>query len=186
MTPLRQLCFYEILFGFEDEFVEAAAFAASRRVVGQLVQGWAADERERLVQQLLGGDRVARLALGSAGGHERLEAVGIDHVRPQQVAVVARDQHLRTEPSRPRARDIRAQHRHGVGWWIAGPQRLDHPIRRDGLAAMQQEQREQRTLLRAAERKLLAVTPGDRLAQQSELQLAGGGAHRPMVYSPSP
>ena len=132
------------------------------------------------------GEAEAALGIRSFGGDPRpeelvvlsatdLRQIGVDAIRVHHELIA-----LRTRPQQRCAlawrrvglktaaqpEDVRAQHLYGAPWTTRGPEAVEECVSRHDLIPVQQEQREQRQLLRRAEVDLGAVPPrGDRAQQ---------------------
>jgi hypothetical protein len=76
----------------------------------------------------------------------RVERVGFDL---EDISARARPQH--SHPGLAQLRDVRLQRGGRRGWWRAVPQLVDQPVRRYDAVGVNEEQREQRTWLAAAD-----------------------------------
>ncbi len=126
------------------------------RLVGQVGQRRAAPHRKGLPQPFGRGRRVAGVERGAAAGSQRLEAVRVELAgrHPQHIAARLRSQGRRPVAERP------ANLQHGVLQRLGrgrrrrpAPERVDQPLGRDDLVAVDQQQREQRALPPAGERE---------------------------------
>ena len=170
VAPLRKLRLGEVLGGSGAQLTEPLPFNRGGVVVWQLGQRRAANECERALQLGLSGERVAAFELVAPGGHECLEAVGVDPggSRAQLVAAAPRDERPVAKRSGAQARDVGPQHLDSVGWRARRPQHVDHAIGRHRLVAVQQQEREHGALLRAPEPDRAAVVPRRRRAEEPE------------------
>jgi hypothetical protein len=153
VAALRQPALGQLLLRGGAQLLEALALGAGAVVVRQLGQRRPADERQRLGEQ-----RLCRgcVGLAAGGGDERLEAVGVG-LAAQLVAVVVRLQ--LGDPRHAQARHVGPHDLQRVRRRPRRPQHVDHAIGRDHLVAVQDQQREQRPLLRASQIDLAAVLP---------------------------
>ena len=151
------------------ELVEPDALGCGLVVVWQLGQCPSAHESRCLAQGNIGGGRAAPVELGAACRQQFLQSVRVDLPprRTQLIARRARKQGCRVQGTGPQPRDIGPEHGHRVRWYAGRPQDVSHPVGRDGLVAVQEQQREHCALLWAAELHLATVPPGRRWTEQS-------------------
>ena len=122
------------------------------RLIREIGERLAAPQPQRRAQQLARGRSVAISERATRVGDQRLEALGVDLTRlhRQQVAAPARDEHLVTQRL-AQMRHVPLQRLRCRRRWSLAPQLIDQTIARDHLPATQQQDRQQRPLLRAAE-----------------------------------
>ena len=152
----RELRLGALLEEGEAELVEPRDLLLRERLVAELGQRLAAPEGERLVEERRPAHGLARPRLVDEAPHAgQVELLGLE---PDDVAGRARLDRVRAERL-PQLRDEVLERRDGGRRRIAGPERLDEPVDRDDPTGLEQQQREERPLLRAAERDRLAA-PG--------------------------
>jgi hypothetical protein len=154
---------------------EPARGRLGERLVGEVGERSAAPEPERVAQDrgralgLPGGERLAALS------REALEADGVDRLRRrvEHVAAGAHRDHGAVAEGGPQLRhvDLQPRERGGVE---RGPERLDQPVRRDGHAGLEREQRQQRALLAPSQANGLAVTGDLERPEDAELEPQSG------------
>jgi hypothetical protein len=149
VLPRGQVGLDPLLQGREAQVLQARHVRVRERLVGQIGQRWAAPEPERLAQLRGGGSGVGVGGLGD----ERLEAgeVELGWLDPEQIAGRARQEPSVAElVAQPRDVDLHALgHRRRRR---AAPH-LDEELRREDVVGVQQQHREQRSLLAPAERE---------------------------------
>jgi hypothetical protein len=145
-----------VLKGVQAELLQSLPLGLGEGLVGDVGQGRAAPQPERLPQHLGGRPRLAALQQPVALLGQRHEAGGVevpgrDH---QPVAGRLGDQHPRRRPGRATGFQRPAQVRHiglqrgaGLGGLLLAPQLLDQPVERDHLVRMNQHHRQHGPLL---------------------------------------
>jgi hypothetical protein len=139
----------------EPQLLEALGLGAREVLVAKVGKRLAAEERERAPQKL--GPRV-RVRLPPGLRHQRVETAEVAVLRPQakRVSRWARLDRLRSEQL-PERRHVPVQRlRHRLRR-LRPPQGLDQLVCTDHLAPAQQQQREQRPLLRPGRRQVAPV-----------------------------
>ena len=150
----RELRLGALLDERELELLEPRDLLPSERLVAELRQRLASPQRERLIEQLGAPRRLARpRGVDEAPDAGEIELLGVE---PHEVAGRARLDHVRAERL-PQLRDEVLQRRRRGRRRVALPQRLDEPVERDDPSCVEQEHREERALLRAAERDRVAA-----------------------------
>ena len=157
----------------QAQLAQATERSPHRRVELELGERGAAPECERPLED--------RGGLLGASGHQRLpplagqplEAVEVEVLRvgPEDVAVQLGHQRRVSARSREDLADLRQVDVQGSGDRarpLGSPDPLHQSLARDQLVGVQEQEREQRALPRAAERERLAVDPGLERAQQPE------------------
>ena len=180
VTAQGQLGIDAVLEGGQPEILEPACLGAGERFVGDVGQGLTSPESESLLQPLRG-------AAGVAGGEplppldrEALESVGVDAVGLglERVPVSARHERLRAEDlAEPRDVDL-----HGLGRGrgrALPPEGVDDPVHGHGLAAVDQEVREDGALARASQPDWLIPHENLQRAEHPELDRPTGSDARP-------
>ena len=133
----------------EPEVLETAAFDLRERLV-ELGERTAAPERERLTQQ---ARRMLRMGIARLGD-QRFEAPQVDRRRLGREEITrwaCLQRRVRQQLAQPRHVDLHRRHR-GLGRRVA-PQVVDQSFAGDDTVRVVQQERKQRTLLRASERK---------------------------------
>ncbi len=150
----------------EVELLEARDLLLGERLVAELGERLAAPEGECLVEQLRPPRGLVRPGLVDEPPHPgyvqllRLEAHEIarrprlDHVRPERL---------------PQLGDEVLQRRRGGRGRCPVPERIEEPVERDDAPGLEQERRQQRALLRAAESDRLAVCTSFERAEDGEV-----------------
>ncbi len=162
--------------GGDALLVEPGDGGAGERRVGDVGQRRAAPQREGVAQER--GGALGRRRPGLA--HEVLEPgqVELRALDAQQVARLARDEppvaHRTPQPRHVDLDALRDRRRRRLA-----PDLVDQPVGRDDLVGVQQQDREQGTLARAAERQRAAVRVGLHRSEQPEL-------HRGSFTAPHP
>ena len=111
----------------------------------------------------------------------RVEALGIER---QLVAALARDDHAGravaglTRQRLAQAGDLHLHRLGGVGGWTLPPELVDQTVRAERLVGVQQEQRQERPLLAAAERDRVALLEDLERAENAEVHARGMRASR--------
>ena len=136
----------------QARFLQARDLALSERLIREIGERLAAPQPQRRAQQLARGGSVAVGERATRVGGHRLETVGVDLTRRRrkQVAAAARQEHLVAQ-CLAQMRHIPLQRFRCRRRWSLAPQLIDQTIARDRLPAAQQQDRQQRPLLRAAE-----------------------------------
>ena len=161
----------------QPELVEPRDLLLCERLICELLVGVPAPQRQRLPQHRRGGLRIFGDELTTLHGQpleqQRVDVVGwcFQHVARWP------GQHERTFRARlpaglERRTQVGDEHPHGVVPVRAGvvrPQLVDDPIRRHHRPVMDQQQRQQRPLLRRAQLDSLAVAEHLQLAEDPEL-----------------
>ena len=133
----------------EARGLEPLCFRLRENVVGELGEGLAAPEPERLAEQpaRLGGIGAFRLA-DQLLETEQVELVGVE---PDQIAGLLRHDRCAVSEQLPQLRDVVLERVRSCGRRVTRPQRVDQAVDRDGRVRGQQKEGEQRSLLRAAQ-----------------------------------
>ena len=159
----REIRLDPIFEGGQPELLEPGDLAPRKVFVGEVGEGRASPERERLAESSGGrlsgpvGDRAPAI------GEQLLEALGIELARLDSEHVARRlgYEHLAAQRP-PEVGDVPLDDLAGGRRRIAAPEPLDQPVGRHDLVPVQQQDREQGALLAAAE--------GDRPAALGNLQ----------------
>ena len=132
--------------------LQARDLALSERLIREIGKRLAAPQPQRRLQQLPGARSVTVGERATSVGGHRLETLGVDlpRRRRKQVPAAAREQHLVAQRL-AQMRHIPLQRFRCRRRRSLAPQLIDQPIARDRLPAAQQQDRQQRPLLRAAE-----------------------------------
>jgi hypothetical protein len=99
--------------------------------------------------------------------------------RRQDVAAGPRLQHVVRLEQLPQPGDVLLERSRGVLRRRLAPQLLDQPVARDDRARVEQQQREQASLLRAAETYLPLVLPDLERAEETEIEARSQSATVP-------
>ena len=150
----------------EPQLLQPGERALGERLVGEVGQRRPSPQRERLAQRLGREPRVGVSGLGQ----QRLEPCEIDlgRVGLQHVPGLARDDPVLAELA-AQAGDVHMDALGDRGRWRLAPQVVDQALGRDDLARVQQEQREQRALLRSAEHQRASVLDHLERAKEPEI-----------------
>jgi hypothetical protein len=157
----------------EAELLQPRCLGLSERLIGELVQRWAAPENQGVAQDpcsVLGPADGERLL---AVRDQRFEAARVDRVRldAEQVAGRAGDDQAVAERAAELRDGVLEHLRRGRRRPLA-PEPVDQPIARHDLVGVQQEQREQRPLPSTRELDLSAFLDELQGPQDPELHLA--------------
>ena len=177
VLPEREFGLDPLLDRDEPQVLEAIDLGPRERLVGEVGQGAAAPEPERGPERLERLPGLAGRVRSTALLQEPLESMDVDLLRcdPQHVAPgPGQEQLLRVEAlTQPGDLDVEVVAR-GAGRPV-GPQLVDHPVARDHLVGVQEQERDQRPLLRSPERNRPAVPNSFERPEQQELHLASFG-----------
>ena len=150
----------------EPQFDEARDLGLRERLERELRERLSAPQRERLPEQARPPRRIARAGLVDEPAHAReVELTGVD---ADQVAGRPRDDRLGPERLAKLDDEVLQRVRRRARR-LARPQCVDQPVGRDHAAGVEEQEGEQRPLLRRAERDSLAV--GDRLQRAEDPEL---------------
>ena len=153
----RELRLRPLLDEREMELLEPRDLLARERLVAELRQRLASPEGERVVEQGRAPHRLARAGGVDEAPHAgQVELLGLE---PHEVARRARLDHVRAERLPQLGDEVLERRRRGRGR-IVLPQRLEETVGRDDPSRLEQQHREQRALLRAAELDRLSVSTG--------------------------
>ena len=154
VLPDRQLRLGALLEEGEAELVEPRDLLLRERLVAEVGQRLAPPQGERLVEERRPAHGLARPRLVDEAPHAgQVELLGPE---PNDVARRARLDRIRAERL-PQLRDEVLERRHRGRRRLTGPERFDEPVDRDDPPGLEQQQRQERPLLRAAERDRLAA-----------------------------
>lgn len=141
-------------------------------------EGLSAPQAKRLAQRSRRRLRVAALELPAGLTGRGLEPVEVEllGLDQQRVALAPRHQQLGVTAvlgleQLAQARNVRLECGGSVGRRGVAPELLDQPVGGEGLARVQEQQRQQRALLRAAEAKRLRTVGGLERPQDQKVQL---------------
>ena len=158
----------------QAQLLEAGDLALRERLVRELLQRRPAPERERFSELAcaLVGRRRLRVV------EERLRPVHVELARldAQQVPGRLGDDHVGAKQL-PELRDEVLERRWSGTRRLFAPERVDQPVGGDGTPGVEQEQREQSTLLRASELQEFSVAADVERTEKTEIHLppfAGG------------
>ena len=181
MAPGGQVGVDRELAGAQPQFLEARDLGVRKRLVDEVGQRLAPEQRERLARRVVrGAVRSRRL------GHEPAQPVDVDQfaVDPQLVRTPLGEDLRATVGTECRAQppDVVLDHLRGARRRRLAPQSLDQPVGRDGPVRLQPEHRQDRALLRSAqlERKVAEA----RLNRSEEPNLHEAGSHALIVQRP--
>ena len=150
----------------EAQLAETRDLGLRERLVGELGQRVAAKKGERLAQQPCAPRRIARPRL--VDQHADTGQIELIRLQADPVAGRARLDRLGAERLAELRDEVLERRRRGRRR-LTGPERVDQAVGRDDAAGVEQEQGEQRALLRAAERDHLSVDRHLERAQDPEL-----------------
>ena len=164
------------------QFLQPVPLGLGERLIGHLGQRRSPPQRQPLAQHPGRSRRPARLQQpvtlgGQRGKTGRIQVPGADH---QPVAGGLAHQHPRRGPGRavrlqrpPQIRHIRLQRGGRLRRRLLSPQLLDQPIQRHHMVSVDQQDREQHTLLGASQLDPALPVLGLERSQQPELHHPG-------------
>src|SRR5581483_6748133 len=162
----RELRLGALLHERQPQLAQARDLRLRERLVRELRERLAAPDRERLAEEPRPARRIAGTGLVDEPADEGevelpgLEAEDVSRRPPLDRIGAERLAELRDEVLQRRRRGRRR---------LARPERVDQPVGRDDPAGVEEEQSEQRPLLRSAERK--RASPGDHLERAEDPEL---------------
>ncbi len=168
----------------EPVLVEETRLGRRERLEGEVGERGPAPEPEGLPQKLRASVAISVPEGLNALGRELLEAeavqlAGLDEKR---VAARARRDAVRSEEL-PEPRDAHLERVLGRTRRFAAPERLDQLIRRDGLIGVDEQEREQHSLLLASELERPAVVLHLERTQDSEVRRCASSVRRTSLTS---
>ena len=157
-----------LLQGVQTELLEPTDLGLRPRVEGEVEERRSTPEREGLPQLPRRGRRVGPSRLG----HEALEAVRVEAAGLDAKLVSRRPRRDRAVAKRAtELGDVRLQDLRRRGRRLLGPESLDQPVARDLLVRVEQQDREQRSWLRCAQRDGIAFGDSFERPEDAELHL---------------
>jgi hypothetical protein len=172
----RQLRLDQLFKRRDAHLLEASGWLLGKGLIGDVRQGWATPQRQRLVERRGCPPGAARGQLAASLCRQQLEAVSVEPlgIEPQLVPVVAgHDNPVRTVArpvgERPaQARDVDLHVLRGDARRTLAPQLVDQPIGGERLVGVQQQHRQQGTLLAATNRHDAPLVEGLNWAKYAE------------------
>jgi hypothetical protein len=155
------------------QVLEPADLGGRERLVREVGERVAAEQRERLARRPVGLTRRGR---PPGLGDEPLKAVHVDElgIDPQLIAAPAREDLraplLRHHPAQ--TPDVVLDHLGRARRRLLAPQTLDQPVGRDGAIRLQPEHRENRALLGPAKGDRAVVDDGLEMSEHADLHAA--------------
>ena len=173
MTAEREICLDAKTCRDQPELFEAGDLVPCPPLVLEVREGRSPPERERITERGRGLARRARGQQAATTLEQALEPLQIQRCRlhPRQVAGRPRLDHALAK----RLAQLRNVDLHGLDRARRrplAPQLVDQSRRRYDLVRAQQQQRQQRPLLRGGQRNLVPVAPGRDRSEQPELHAA--------------
>jgi hypothetical protein len=192
----REVGLEAILERTEAQLLEPVDLVAGEVLVGEVGQGLASPQLERRPEALCGHSGISALVRLPSLAGEPVEAVGVHlfgwHL--EHIASAARGQDtVAQQLAKARYVDLNGLGRR-IGRSLA-PQLVDHPIHRDDLAAVDQEDRQNRSLPATPQRHLPPVDQDLERAKNAEVHFAqppstdvttGGTGRLPGCYRQQP
>ena len=189
MTTELELRLDQLFQRSDPKIIQTGDLPLREGLVCELSQRRAAPERQRPLERQNSARREAAPQLAATLGHEPLEAVRVEAVRidRQLVAAVACHNHAgrsvagftRQRPAQ--AGDLHLHRLGGVGGWTLAPELVDQTVCAERLVGVQQEQRQQRTLLAPAERDWAALVEDLERAEYAEVHASENATSRANV-----
>jgi hypothetical protein len=183
VLPQRELRVDPILERGQALLPQPADLRPGEGLIRQIGERGSAPQPECSIEPLGRRAGIAGVERRASGSRELLEAVAIDAAGfgLQQITVAAGNEQVVTQRL-AKARDIHVHRLGGSRRCPLAPQRIDQPVSRDHLSAMEQQHRQQRALLRTAERHRAIAIDHLKRSQNSKLN----HARRPPVATLPP